>query len=113
MPRKSTGVRYVPDKRRWRDTSWTDRGLCRKVADPEMFGDDLIGPDAELPKGTKARRAALERQQAEAKAVCWTCPVREACLVHALAIDERRGIRGGFDAEQRKAQRQRQLETAA
>jgi hypothetical protein len=43
-------------------------------------------------------------EQAEwAKAVCWTCPLREDCLGHALAVGEVYGIWGGLDWAQRRA----------
>ncbi|MHB8219333.1 MAG: WhiB family transcriptional regulator [Acidimicrobiales bacterium] len=45
---------------------------------------------------------------AEAKSICAGCPVREACLEHALAHREREGIWGGAtERERRRIVRQR------
>ncbi len=69
--------------------SWRDQAACRGL-DPDIFypvSDD----DADM-----------------AKAVCATCPVREACLEHALANRERDGIWGGAsERERRRMVRQR------
>jgi WhiB family redox-sensing transcriptional regulator len=44
----------------------------------------------------------------QAKVICATCPVREACLEHALAIREKDGIWGGAtERERRRIIRQR------
>jgi WhiB family redox-sensing transcriptional regulator len=49
-----------------------------------------------------------EADAAEAKAVCAECPVRQACLEHALAHREREGIWGGTtERERRRIVRQR------
>src|SRR5271155_4057929 len=49
-----------------------------------------------------------EADAAEAKAVCAVCPVRQACLEHALAHREREGIWGGTtERERRRIVRQR------
>ena len=49
-----------------------------------------------------------EADAAEAKAVCDICPVRQACLEHALANREREGIWGGTtERERRRIVRQR------
>lgn len=43
-----------------------------------------------------------------AKAVCGVCPVREACLEHALGSREREGVWGGAtERERRRIVRQR------
>ncbi|MDA8186436.1 MAG: WhiB family transcriptional regulator [Actinomycetota bacterium] len=68
---------------------WRKRAACRGI-DPEVFypaSDD----DADA-----------------AKAICAVCPVREACLEHALANREREGIWGGTtERERRRIHRQR------
>jgi WhiB family redox-sensing transcriptional regulator len=43
-----------------------------------------------------------EADAAEAKAVCVLCPVRQACLEHALAHRERGGVGGGTPARERR-----------
>jgi WhiB family redox-sensing transcriptional regulator len=48
-----------------------------------------------FPQGKAEEEAAL--------AVCAVCPVREECLDHALATNERFGIWGGTTEKQRRA----------
>jgi WhiB family transcriptional regulator, redox-sensing transcriptional regulator len=44
----------------------------------------------------------------EAKEICAICPVREACLEHALAVREKDGVWGGAtERERRRIIRQR------
>lgn len=64
--------------------SWRDKAKC-KGAEPEMF--------APLP-GTLA--------EAEAVTMCWTCPVRQACLDEALAEADETTVRGGYTASGRR-----------
>lgn len=40
-----------------------------------------------------------------AKAVCRTCPVREACLEYALVTNERHGVWGGASERERRRMR--------
>ena len=48
------------------------------------------------------RRSVKNAREQRAKAVCEGCSVREECLDHALANNERYGIWGGLtDAERR------------
>ena len=65
--------------------TWRDWGRCRSL-DPAIFhpdeGDDALA--------------------AEAKAICAPCPVRAACLDHALAARENEGIWGGLTARERR-----------
>ncbi|MGH9044686.1 MAG: WhiB family transcriptional regulator [Acidimicrobiales bacterium] len=72
-------------------TAWRKRASCRGL-DAEIFfpaTDDEV--DAE-----------------EAKAICAECPVRQACLEHALAHREREGVWGGTtERERRRIVRQR------
>jgi WhiB family transcriptional regulator, redox-sensing transcriptional regulator len=37
-----------------------------------------------------------------AKEVCTQCPVREACLEHALAVREKEGVWGGCNERERR-----------
>ncbi len=69
------------------NTNWRVDALCREK-DPELF----------FPVG--ASGPALV-QVAEAKAVCRTCPVMDACLDWALDNDEQ-GVWGGTDEEDRR-----------
>jgi WhiB family redox-sensing transcriptional regulator len=63
--------------------SWRQRAACRGV-DPDIFypvSDD----DAD-----------------EAKAVCLSCAVRQACLEYSLAAREREGVWGGLTERERR-----------
>ena len=69
--------------------SWRKRAACQGI-DPEVFYP-VSDEDAE-----------------EAKAICAVCPVRQACLEHALAHREREGVWGGAtERERRRILRQR------
>jgi WhiB family transcriptional regulator, redox-sensing transcriptional regulator len=69
--------------------SWQNRAACRGV-DTNIF----------FP--------ATDEEAEPAKIVCAACPVREACLEHALADREREGIWGGAtERERRRIIRQR------
>jgi len=48
-----------------------------------------------------------EADAVEAKAICDICPVRQACLEHALAHREREGIWGGTTEGRPRIVRQR------
>ncbi|AYJ48875.1 WhiB family transcriptional regulator [Rhodococcus sp. P1Y] len=47
------------------------------------------------------RGHSLTRYEAAAKLVCVPCPVRAACLGHAVAVHEPYGIWGGLTARER------------
>jgi WhiB family redox-sensing transcriptional regulator len=70
---------------------WSSKAACKGLA-PDIFypaSDD----DAEAE---------------EAKVVCGACPVREACLEHALMVREKDGVWGGAtERERRRMIRQR------
>ena len=69
---------------------WQYEGACR-TTDPETF----FSPDAE--RGPRRRR-----REAAAKALCAVCPVRQACLDHALAVREPYGVWGGLNINERE-----------
>ena len=72
-------------------TTWRKQAACRGL-DVEAFY-----PISEY-----------EADAAEAKAICAECPVRQACLEHALAHREREGVWGGTtERERRRIVRQR------
>lgn len=74
-------------------TSWRQLARCRGV-DPEIFYP-IAEDDAD-----------------EAKAICALCPVREACLEHALAYREKDGIWGGLTARERRRVLRRRRKSA-
>ena len=68
---------------------WRSRAACQGL-DPEIF----------YPLD--------DEESEEAKAVCAECPVREACLEHALGHREKDGVWGGAtERERRRIIRQR------
>lgn len=69
------------------DTSWMADALCRQV------GGDFWYSDKEEPEHLSRINIA--------KRVCEMCPVKDACLAHALATDERHGVWGGLTPRQR------------
>ncbi len=66
---------------------WRHRAACRDE-DPELF----------FPVGNTG--PAL-RQIAEAKAVCWRCPVVSVCLTWALDSGQDAGVWGGMSEDER------------
>ncbi|HVC14726.1 MAG TPA: WhiB family transcriptional regulator [Acidimicrobiales bacterium] len=71
--------------------TWRKRAACRGI-DVEIFF-----PETDEDADVEA-----------AKAVCEGCPVRQACLEHALAHREREGVWGGAtERERRRILRQR------
>lgn len=53
-----------------------------------------------------------EEDVAVAKAICATCPVREACLEFALVTRQDDGVWGGLDETERRRVRRRRQEAA-
>ena len=53
-----------------------------------------------------------ESEVAAAKAVCATCPVRDACLDFALITRQDDGVWGGLDENERRRIRRRRQEAA-
>lgn len=80
-----------PPVARASDMAWFEQAACR--------GDDVSAFYPPLRPESKSERIAREHA---AKAVCRGCPVRVACLDHAMSHDERYGIWGGLtDVERR------------
>lgn len=73
------------------DATWQSEAACRGE-NPDWF----FAPN-HLEK--KEERSARE---AKAKAVCATCPVREACLAYALSTREPHGVWGGLNELERR-----------
>ncbi|GAB3798622.1 hypothetical protein GCM10027605_10570 [Micromonospora zhanjiangensis] len=68
---------------------WQRLGACRGRDSAQFFH-----PDGE-------RGSSRNRREANAKAVCFTCPVRAECAAHALAVREPYGVWGGFSESER------------
>ncbi|MFF5655270.1 WhiB family transcriptional regulator [[Kitasatospora] papulosa] len=90
MPRPS---RHAPDTLA-RPYDWRADGACREM-DPAVFFPKDMG------------RAAAPLVALEAKAVCAVCPVRQACLRHAMERPEWSGVWGGLDEDERRQYRRR------
>jgi WhiB family redox-sensing transcriptional regulator len=71
--------------------TWQQLGSCRTGS-----GSDFYPP---MHTERKHERLARERR---AKAVCAACPVRDECLSYAVACDERYGIWGGLNQDERR-----------
>lgn len=72
------------------DVNWRSEAACTGI------DSDLFFPSSED-----------EPASVEAKAVCESCPVREACLQYALATNQTAGVWGGLDAGDRRRLRRR------
>mgnify|MGYP000853933905 CR=1 FL=1 len=76
---------------------------------PVLPGAACIDHDPELwfANPANGRRpkvgAAVTAAEAEAKAICSTCPIRTRCLQEALERDDQHGIWGGLTPNERKA----------
>lgn len=70
-----------------RSDDWREGAACASDADPEAFFEP--------------------GRVDEAKRVCRSCPVREACLSWALAVPSLYGVAGGLTARERRGVRER------
>lgn len=68
---------------------WQRHGNCRGMDSTFFFH-----PDGE-------RGPARARREANAKAVCASCPVLQRCRRHALAVQEPYGVWGGMSESER------------
>ncbi|MFD8883799.1 WhiB family transcriptional regulator [Streptomyces erythrochromogenes] len=71
--------------------AWQAEAVCREVGSEPFFG----------PAEEEGRRGRKESDR-QAKSLCGTCPVVEACLHHALATHEPHGVWGGLTARERR-----------
>lgn len=76
--------------------AWQDRAACRSGKVAELF----FAADYE-PAAAKAER------QDRAVMVCSACPVRQACLEHAMTFPEPAGVWGGLTEDQRNGDRRK------
>jgi WhiB family redox-sensing transcriptional regulator len=83
-------VGELPRRKAYSDEwTWQLFGSCREI------DVDVFFPPPDEPELIRAEREAI------AKKACSTCPVRDACLRHALASDEDYGIWGGTSESER------------
>jgi WhiB family redox-sensing transcriptional regulator len=73
------------------DEAWQQRAACRGPHSLVFF-----------PPSHFERKDEREEREAQAKAICATCPVRKACLEYALRIREPHGVWGGLNELERK-----------
>jgi WhiB family redox-sensing transcriptional regulator len=71
--------------------TWQQSGACRSGTATDFYP----------PMQTERKHERLARER-RAKSVCATCPVQAACLEHAIAVDERFGIWGGLNHDERR-----------
>jgi len=69
---------------------WQERAACRGLQTAMFFHT------------TYERGDNRRRRDAAANAVCRRCPVIQACLRHALQVQEPHGVWGGLSAEERQ-----------
>ncbi|CAM5366586.1 Transcriptional regulator WhiB [Streptomyces avidinii] len=70
---------------------WQSQAACRELGSARFFH----------PSGERGEER--EERDAAAKRICAGCPVREACLEHALRTREPFGVWGGLTEEERRA----------
>ncbi len=71
--------------------AWQTEAACRGMGSRTFFH----------PAGERGEDRAARDQAA--KEICARCPVRAACLRHALDTGEAYGVWGGFTTEERRA----------
>ncbi|MET8623683.1 WhiB family transcriptional regulator [Kitasatospora sp. NPDC004669] len=81
-----TVIELTPARNRMPDPAWITRAACAGHPDPDVFYP--------LPRSLD--------HIAEAKRVCATCPVANACLTDALERGDRHGVRGGLTEAERE-----------
>lgn len=78
---------------------WQFDGACRGADSTLFFAPNYF-----------EKRHEKEGREAQAKAICASCPVRDECLEYALRIRETHGIWGGLNEfERRQLLRRRAL----
>ena len=72
--------------------TWQQTSACRSGS---------AAADFYPPMHTERKHERLARER-RAKSVCAACPVRTECLEHAVEVDERYGIWGGLNQDERR-----------
>lgn len=85
MTSRRTFTNITPPDTTRDDEEWRDDALCKRVLPETFFPDKGSSADAQ-----------------EAKAICGSCSVRNACLEWAMTFPEEYGIWGGLTPDERK-----------
>ncbi|MFE9363715.1 WhiB family transcriptional regulator [Streptomyces sp. NPDC006978] len=96
----STLTKQVPDTLE-RGDRWREQALC---------ANDAYDPETWFPVGESP---AAQQQTADAKAVCYQCPVIDACLRWATETRQDNGVWGGLSEKERTSLRRRKARAAA
>ena len=72
--------------------TWQQTGACRTAGTQSDFYP---------PMHTERKQERLARER-RAKSVCAACPVQMQCLEYAIEADERYGIWGGLNQDERR-----------
>lgn len=72
--------------------SWMDKAACKGMGPGYPF----------YPRDSFERQDQKEARESRAKAICGMCAVREACLEYALKMNDREGIWGGLNGDERR-----------
>jgi WhiB family redox-sensing transcriptional regulator len=78
------------------EMTWTLHARCR-TSNRRLLQEE-IDPFFHARGEREPRRT---RRDEAAKAICARCPVIDACVRHALTVDERDGVWGGMTEEER------------
>lgn len=73
------------------DIHWNQRAACKGPQSAVFF-----------PPSQAERKDEREGRERRAKEICAICPVRRACLDHAMSLHETHGIWGGLNEVERK-----------
>ena len=71
--------------------TWQQSGSCRSGMATDFYP----------PMHTERKHERLARER-RAKSVCASCPVQSECLEYAVSVDERYGIWGGLNQDERR-----------
>lgn len=84
---------------------WQEEGECYRHPNPKLWHPDIFDDDGEewFDDGTIWEAFGDTSQfYEEARTLCEACPVREECVLHALAEKERFGMWGGLTPIERR-----------
>jgi WhiB family redox-sensing transcriptional regulator len=92
--------RCVPSTATPSEPAWRGRAECRRESAVHFFAPAHF-----------ERKDEKDSRESQARALCRTCPVMEACLEYSLTVMEPHGIWGGLnELERRRLLRKRAAE---